>query len=146
MNEARERTQLHANVSAPKKHWIGAAAGVSWMRFVYVFGQSGPRVELYIDNGVPEENKAVFDTLHAQRAEIEKNVARPIIRERLEAKCASRIRCELPACTLRDETTWSVLRKASDIFAGWVAKVEVPILCVWRARKSYTFVVYIRRP
>jgi CBS domain-containing protein len=49
------------------------------------------RVELYIDTGHQDENKAVFDALHNQRNVIEQEVGAELSWERLNKKRASRI-------------------------------------------------------
>jgi len=49
------------------------------------------RVELYIDTGNKEKNKQIYDGLHAQKAEIERNLAQELAWERLDQRRASRI-------------------------------------------------------
>jgi hypothetical protein len=70
---ARERGTRHAGRKPGKYHWIGGASGIRGLGWTYVIGPDSGTVELYIDRGIAEENKAIFDTLvvHRERCEEE---------------------------------------------------------------------------
>jgi len=74
--------------------WIGAGAGTSGMRFVYIAWQDESCVELYIDRGSDseEENKAILKYLDQHRAKIETVFGGPLEWDYLEGKRAARLR------------------------------------------------------
>ena len=49
------------------------------------------RVELYIDSGKREQNKALFDALYDRKEQIEQEIGTPLAWERISEKRASRI-------------------------------------------------------
>lgn len=86
----------HASRSPGKESWVGGASGRSGMSFNYVIWMDDDAsVELYIDTGTLEENKAIYDSLLKRRGEIEKAFGGPLEWERLDERRASRIRCTL---------------------------------------------------
>jgi hypothetical protein len=88
----RDRKTRHANIKPGSFHWIGASSGIRGLGFNYVVTQDSSTAEIYIDRGDGEENKRIFDHLHARKDEIEKSFGGPIMWERLDAKRACRIR------------------------------------------------------
>lgn len=75
-------------------HWIvGMHAGTTRVGWLAVsFGRGGRfRSELYLDGGEREANKRVFDSLIAQREQIEQTLGAPLTWERLDDQRASRI-------------------------------------------------------
>lgn len=83
----------HAGRSAGKESWIGGASGRSGMGFNYVIWMEDEAcVELYIDTGDLDENKAIFDSLAIKRAEVEKAFGDSLEWQRLDERRASRIR------------------------------------------------------
>lgn len=87
---------LHAARAPSRDHWLGAGAGVrSGVSYNYLIWMDEAGVELYIDTGDHTENKRIFDSLYAQKAQIESAYGGPIVWERLDEKRASRIRCEV---------------------------------------------------
>jgi hypothetical protein len=83
----------HAGRSPSKDSWISASAGKRGLTFVYlVWLEDKTGVELYIDTGDGEENKAIFDALAAKQADIEKAFGGSLSWERLDGKRGSRIR------------------------------------------------------
>lgn len=58
----------------------------------FAFGRNGTfRIELYIDTGDAGRNKRLFDSLHAERDEIEKEVGYELDWQRLDNKRASKV-------------------------------------------------------
>ncbi len=103
LEKARDRTKLHASISPSRDSWIAMGAGLSGVSFNYVVRQHDARVELYIDRGSAEENKALFDQLLAHKQAIEAQYGEALTWERLEGKRASRIRKDTGAGGYRDE-------------------------------------------
>lgn len=86
--------KLHAHITPGEYSWIGTSSGVRGLNLNYVVGQDECAAELYIDRGkdAVEENKSIFDQLHAHKAEIEQAFGGPLSWERLEGKRACRIK------------------------------------------------------
>ena len=89
---ARERRTRHANIKPGTYHWLGASSGVRGLGFNYVIVQEHGVTELYIDRGDAIENKKIFDTLLAQKEQIEKVFGGSLEWERLDGKRACRIK------------------------------------------------------
>ncbi len=68
----------------------GEGKTLAWLNFA--FGRNGVfRVELYIDSGDGVVNKRLFDALHAEKDEIEKEIGHELEWQKLESKRASKI-------------------------------------------------------
>ncbi|AXQ96295.1 DUF4268 domain-containing protein (plasmid) [Cereibacter azotoformans] len=61
----------HHNVGPTKETWLGVGTGVSGCSYTLVLLKTLVRVELTIQRGSTQENKWLFDQLHAQREELE---------------------------------------------------------------------------
>ena len=90
-----ELRNVHRFTNASKaqaQSWYNFSAGVSGFSYALSFAANARvRVELYIDYGDANLNKAILDTFHADRDAIESGVGFTLEWERLEAKRASRI-------------------------------------------------------
>ena len=89
---ARTRKTRHANIKPGSYHWLGASSGIRGLGLNYVIVQEYGVVELYIDRGGAEENKRIFDHIHAQKEEIETRFGGTLSWERLDTKRACRIK------------------------------------------------------
>lgn len=85
-------SKLHAHITPGEYSWIGTSSGISGLNFNYVVNQDASSAELYIDRGETEENKSIFDQLHANRPAVEKGFGGSLSWERLEGKRACRIK------------------------------------------------------
>jgi hypothetical protein len=92
---ARERGTRHAGRKPGKYHWIGGASGIRGLGWTYVIGPDSGTVELYIDRGIAEENKAIFDTLVVHRERCEEKFGAPLLWDRLDHRRACRIKYEV---------------------------------------------------
>jgi hypothetical protein len=80
-----------ARVAQPQ-NWYLFPSGVQGVNYGTSFAQGGRvRAELYIDQGDAETNKALFDSLLAQKVDIEHEFREPLEWERLDERRASRI-------------------------------------------------------
>ena len=71
-------------------------------------------VELYIKGPVAAANKALFDSLHAQRATVEAAFGNPLAWQHLDDKRASRISFSVPG-GWADKLTWpAAIERAVD--------------------------------
>ena len=89
---ARNRKTRHANIKPGSYHWLGASSGIRGLSFTYAIVQESGTVELYIDRGEAEENKRIFDQIHARKEEIEKKFGGTLVWEPLDTKRACRIK------------------------------------------------------
>ncbi len=82
-----------AGRSPAETGWLGASSGIRGLRYDLWVRQDDVGVMLYIDAGSGKQawNKAVFDALHAKRAEIESALGEPLSWARLDEKQASAI-------------------------------------------------------
>ena len=72
--------------------WLGFAAGKTGFAFNWsIAGGNRARVELYIDTGDGDTNKAYFDALQARAGEIEAALGFEVTWERLDNRRASRL-------------------------------------------------------
>ena len=130
MDRAREKTDLHANISATESNWIGESAGKQGLNFNYNVTQHGATAELYIDQGkgADEKNKVIFDKLYADKEKIEQNFGDSLDWERLDDKRASRISKRFSQGGYRaEEEKWS---KIQD-------KVIDAMICLKKALQPY---------
>jgi hypothetical protein len=86
-------SKTHAHITPSEHGWIAASAGVRGLSLNYVVMQDECRVELYIDRGkdCDQENKHIFDQLHANRPAIDQAFGTSLSWERLEGRRACRI-------------------------------------------------------
>lgn len=106
------------------QNWWNFGAGKTGFSFGWVFTKDDTlRVELYIDAGDEEQNKAAFDTLHAQKDEIEAEIGTALDWQRLDDKQASRIALDRPATItdspddLEEAKQWALERMIDFVHA-----------------------------
>jgi len=99
---------LHAGRSPSKNNWISAGAGKAGLSFTYVIWlEDKTAAELYIQTEDRDENKRIFDSLHARKEKIEGDFGNPLLWERLDIRRASRIRAFITKGGLKDdESNW----------------------------------------
>ena len=123
---ARERRTRHANIKPGTYHWLGASSGVRGLGFNYVIVQEHGVTELYIDRGDAVENKKIFDTLLAQKEQIEKLFGGSLEWERLDGKRACRIKNVVTLGGYRSpEHEWPAIHLA---MVDSMAKLETALL------------------
>ncbi len=82
---------LYNNISPSKDHWLSAGSGLSGCPYALIFLQKELRVELSIARSSTEENKFIFDFLHAKKEQIEESFGSEFEWLRLDDKKSSRI-------------------------------------------------------
>jgi hypothetical protein len=112
LEQAKERTKLHARIAPSKENWISAGAGRGGLGFNYAIRMSDAQVELYIDRGEAEENKRIFDQLFASKEQIEEVFGEPLEWQRLDNRRACRIRYLLTLGGLVDRDRWPEIQEA----------------------------------
>lgn len=113
LERAKTRTKLYNSVSAGDYHWIGTSAGRRGLGLNFGIVQHGATAELYIDRGrgAEDENRRIFDALHANRAEIERVYGGELTWMALEGKRACRIVQRFSGIGYRDdESRWPGLQ------------------------------------
>ncbi len=91
LERSKTRTSLAANRSPSRNHWLSVATGRSGINYNYLILKDGAGVDLYIDVGNQDKNKAIFDQLHAEREAIEREFGEKLDWRRLDHKRASRV-------------------------------------------------------
>jgi len=120
LEKAKEKTNLHSNVSPCIYSWIGTGAGKSGIGYNYVITNKYADCEIYLDRGKefeePNINKARFDQLYKYKEEIEKEFGGELNWDRLDNRRASRISVKFEGVGLKDEDKWDDLQnKMIDI-------------------------------
>ncbi|MFG0326992.1 MAG: DUF4268 domain-containing protein [Phycisphaerales bacterium JB037] len=94
LETASTRTQLHASISPSDQNWISVSGGRTGLSFNYYCRQNDWRVELYIDTGDEDENKAIYDFIRRDQPRIDAQYAEPLEWQSLPEKRACRITSE----------------------------------------------------
>jgi hypothetical protein len=103
----------HASIRPYKQSWLGVGAGRAGVAYNYLIQSGQAAIELYIDSPSPEQNKRMFDSLEAQKADIELAFDAPLSWQRLDEARASRIRYVADRRGLReDERNWPAVQDA----------------------------------
>ena len=114
------KTNLFANISPAKEHWLNAGSGVSGIAFTFVISKSLARTEVYMSRSNTDANKFIFDKLYQQKEEIEKQTGL-LEWERLDDKKACRIKQELKNVSLYEKGNWN---KMMDFMIDSMLKME----------------------
>jgi Domain of unknown function (DUF4268) len=117
IDELRERHRFTGARIGQPQSWYLFPSGVQGVNYANSFSLGGRvRVELYIDQGDTDRNKALFDFLLGQKTDIEHEFGEPLEWERLDDRRASRIavyragRIDQPDDRLAELRTWAVER------------------------------------
>ena len=121
LEKAKARTKLHANVSPGKDNWIAAGAGKAGLGFSYVIRKHDAHVELYINPGAAEKNKAIFDKLSRSKDQIEADFGGNLEWDSVEGRVMCRIRKHIAVGGYRDEEDWT---NVQDTMIDAMARLE----------------------
>ncbi|MBC8258206.1 MAG: DUF4268 domain-containing protein [SAR324 cluster bacterium] len=111
LSQAAERGfKLHSNCRPHSDSRLGVEIGKAGVKFNYAVWQDGSAVELWIDTGNQQENKLIFDRIHAARNKLSKQLNSLLLWERMDEQRPSRIRLELPGSGLKDRSNWHFLQ------------------------------------
>lgn len=112
IDELREKHRFTGARIAQPQSWYSFSSGVSHASIGAVFrGNDQVSVEVYIDYGDVETNKALFDWLHARKPEIEKQLGFQLRWDRLDDKQAARISIDRPGSIQSSVTELQEIRE-----------------------------------
>jgi hypothetical protein len=97
------KTDLFKNISPSNGSWLGAGSGVSGLVFCFAATRSYGRAELWIGTGNVENNKIIFDNLHAMKSKVEEVFGEQLTWERLDNKNGCRIKTEVSGNIFKEE-------------------------------------------
>ncbi len=98
---------LYSNNSPTKESWMGKGMGMSGMNLNLGISNSYCRIEIYINRGVKEENKTIFDAIYAHKESIEKAFGEQLVWERMDENVTSRIKYQLDGVSYFNEEDWT---------------------------------------
>jgi hypothetical protein len=107
LKEMNKVSTLYQNVSPSKDAWIGCGSGMSSVGYNSVATRNYVRIELYINSGDKENNKAIFDALASKKEKIEAEFGEPLTWERLDNNVTARVKFELSNVSIFNEQDWT---------------------------------------
>lgn len=125
IDELREKYQFTGARVGQPQNWYSFTSGLTGITLGASFAHGGRvRVDLYIDQGDAEANKALFDELVANKDEIEHAFGSDLEWERLDDKRASRVAIYRPGAiedkseSLAEYRQWTIeqLLKLKEVF------------------------------
>ena len=124
LEHAKQRTQLHANISPSKDTWVAAGAGIGGVAFHYGVRQRDARVELYIDTPDGEKNQRIFEALSLKKEGIEEVFGFRLVWDTKEGRRVCRIHKTFATGGYRDEESWEAVHEE---LAEAMAKLEASL-------------------
>lgn len=112
LERARQKTNLHANISPSKANWASTGAGKSGLQFSYVIRQHEANVELFIDRGHAAENEAISRALAACQEDIEAGFGESLEWYMVPGVRSCRIKRQIDVGGYRDEEKWPEIHEA----------------------------------
>lgn len=106
LQKMNEKSDLFKNISPSKDNWISCGSGNSGLGYVFVITGNYVRVELWINKGVKEENKHIFDNIHSRKEQIESKFGHELDWQRLNDGKGSRIAFYLKDVSVFNEEDW----------------------------------------
>jgi hypothetical protein len=97
-------TSMHSSLSAGPEYWLSASRkGVQYSYLIFI---DKAALELYIDTGSQDKNKAIFDRLYCDKERVEEEIGGSPEWNRLDDKRASAIRLYVDDHGLFDGDHW----------------------------------------
>lgn len=131
IDELREKHKFTGARVGQPQNWYSFSSGISGFLYSASFAQGNRvRAEIYIDTGDAEKNKAVFDSLKADKTSIEEEFGEALSWERLDDKRASRVAIYRDGSIndnenqLEETQNWLIdnLLKFKRVFTDWVKR------------------------
>lgn len=106
LQEMNEKADLFKNISPSKDNWIGCGSGHSGLAYNFVVTGNYARIELWINRGLQEENKELFDSIYSHKEKIETSFGDQLDWQRLDDGKGSRIAYWLKDVSVFNEEDW----------------------------------------
>lgn len=90
------KVALYSNVSPSRDHWLNAGSGLSGVHYAMIFNRDEARVNFVLGRASREQNKALFDLLHAQAETVNRAFGAPLSWRRMDDKKVSIIEYTQP--------------------------------------------------
>lgn len=90
------KVDLYSHVSPSRDHWLNAGSGISGVQYAMIFSKDEARVDFMFSRAAQADNKALFDSLHGRREEIEARFGGALEWRRLDDKKLSMILIRQP--------------------------------------------------
>lgn len=135
IHEAHTDDGSFSNVTTSKMNWISGSIGIGGITIGCIANFDHSRVELYIDRGKKEINKAIFDYLFQRRTAIEAELDVSLNWWRYEDRRASTISYRLEGVSIEREEDWIQMAKFHACWSKKFYDVFVPLLQQWVARQ-----------
>lgn len=114
-----QKTNIYSNVNPTNDNWLNAGTGVGGVYYSIIVRKESSSIQLVIDKPSIEINKKIFDYLHSQKGDIERDFGDKINWRKMEQKKSSRIQIDINECCL-DNTTWEIgLDQMVSKFIKW---------------------------
>ncbi len=101
-----EHSDLFRNINPSKDSVINCGSGYSGLAYTFVATGNYARVELWINRGLQEENKELFDKFHKHKETIENSFGNKLDWQRLDEGKGSRIAYGLKEVSIFNEADW----------------------------------------
>jgi hypothetical protein len=99
-------SSLYQNISPTKDNWISASSGFSGISYGSVVTHEFVRAELYIGKPDAEENTRIFNSLLANKVNIEQAFGDSLFWDSLDHRKSCRISCQLDNVDIFNESDW----------------------------------------
>ena len=124
----REKSGIFQNVNPSKMNWITGFLGYSGVSINCIAKFDGARVELYLGIADKERNQRLYDFLHSNQDEIEKQLTRRLIWSRADDRKASRIYFSADNMDVSNENDWPRMAEFHATATAEMRKAFSPLL------------------
>lgn len=100
-----DKTNLFSNISPSKENWISCGCGHG-LYYVFVITSNFARIDLEINKGTQQENKAIFDSIKQYKENIENSFGDELKWERSDSSKYSRISYYLKDVSVFNTDDW----------------------------------------
>jgi hypothetical protein len=121
LSKFKPKSTLFANISASKDNWIETSAGVGGVKLFFGVSKKYARVGVYISTGDIDKNKFIFDQLHREKEEIEKQTGTLEWDDENDTKKTRIIKKEMRDVNVSEKDDWD---KMMNFMMDNMSKIE----------------------